>query len=108
MCDARLERHPLLLVVDRIYRNVATLGPLFLFQGSVAAILAVLNAALRRTGLLLLSVLFLASTIGGFIIATTVGLFGFTLHMITGCAVWSIVAEGSGVAALLVAATVTW
>ena len=90
------------------YRNVDTIGPLFLFQGSVAAALAVLDMAVRRVGLLLFSALFMASTIGGFILATTVGLFGFALHEITAWAVWSVVAEAIGAAVLSAAVGISW
>lgn len=93
---------------DIAYRDVATLGPLFLFQGSAAASLAVLDAVTRRVPALVLSALFLVSTIGGFVLATTVGLFGFTLHEITGWAVGSVVAEALGTLLLLGASTLAW
>jgi len=89
------------------YRDVATIGPLFLFQGSLAVALAVLCLVTRATLVIIVSAVLLASTIGGFVIATTAGLFGFSLHEVTGWAVWSLVAEGLGFSAFGAATLLT-
>jgi hypothetical protein len=89
------------------YRNVRTIGPLFLFQGSMAGLAAVLDLSIRKVAFLLFSALFLVLTIGGFVIATTAGLFGFTLHTTTGWAVGSLISEGCGTVAFGLAAALT-
>lgn len=59
------------------YRDIATIGPLFLAQSIGGFVLAALIAASRRLLPTLAGALFLASTIGGFVWSAEWGLFGF-------------------------------
>ena len=89
---------------DIAYRHIATLGPLFLVQAAAAIVLAVVLATTRR-GLFLVGALgLMAGTIVGFILVTTVGLFGFTLHDITGWADGAVATETGAIVVLLGAA----
>jgi hypothetical protein len=90
------------------YRHIATLGPLFLVQAAAALLLAVLLATLRRGLVLLAALSLMAGTIVGFILVTTVGLFGFTLTVITGWADLALATEAAAVALLLGAAPLLW
>jgi hypothetical protein len=64
---------------DIAYRHVATLGPLFLVQAVAALVAAVVLGATRLVVVMLGSVLLMLGTVGGFVLADTVGLFGFKL-----------------------------
>jgi hypothetical protein len=90
------------------YRHVATLGPLFLVQAVAAFVLAVVLAASRRGVFLVAGIGLMAGTIVGFILVTTVGLFGFTLKTITGWADLALAAEAGAIVALLVGARLLW
>jgi hypothetical protein len=93
---------------DIAYRHIATLGPLFLVQ-AVAAIVLAVAVATTRQGLFLVAALgLMAGTIIGFILVTTVGLFGFTLHLITGWADLALATETAAIVLLLVAAVFSW
>jgi hypothetical protein len=59
------------------YRDIATIGPLFLAQSISGFVLAALIATTRRFLPALAGALFLAATIGGFVWSTEWGLFGF-------------------------------
>jgi hypothetical protein len=85
------------------YRHVATLGPLFLVQAVACIVLAVALAAIRRGVLLVAAVALMAGTIIGFILVTTVGLFGFTLHFISGWADLALATESAVIALALIA-----
>jgi hypothetical protein len=93
---------------DIAYRHVATLGPLFLAQTATAFVGAVILAVTRSVVVMVGAALFLVSTIGGFILAATVGLFGFTLPVVTVWAYLSLGAEalGAAILALLVSRAV--
>jgi hypothetical protein len=71
---------------DIAYRHVATLGPLFLVQAVAALVAAVALAATRWPIVAAGSALLMAGTVVGFVIAATVGLFGFKLPSVTGWA----------------------
>ncbi len=90
---------------DIAYRDVATLGPLFLVQAIAGLILGVALALWRRAVLALAALGLMAGTIVGFILVVTVGLFGFKLHDITGWAVLALVVEGL---AVVLSATAVW
>lgn len=93
---------------DIAYRHVATLGPLFLVQGAATIVVAA-GLAVFRTGVLILAGLGLVvGTLIGFILVLNVGLFGFTLHTVTGWAVLSTVVESAAVVVLLVVAVLLW
>lgn len=59
------------------YRQIATIGPLFLFQFVGAIAIALLAVVTRRMFATILGALFAISTIAGFILSCSVGLFGF-------------------------------
>ena len=60
------------------YRHIPTIGPLFLLQVVAGFALAVCLAALRRVWIAVVTFGFVCSTVGGFLLSVTVGLFGFT------------------------------
>ncbi len=90
---------------DIAYRHVATLGPLFIVQGVVAIVLAVLLAVGRRFFLVLSGLALMAGTIVGFVLVLTTGLFGFKLGSISGVAYDTLAAE---IAAIVVLAGAGW
>jgi len=59
------------------YRAIPTIGPLFLFQAIAGIVLAVAVAVVRRVWTVAVAFVFVASTIGGFVLSVNVGLFGF-------------------------------
>jgi hypothetical protein len=89
---------------DIAYRHVATLGPLFLVQAVAALVLAVVLVATRVVAVALVCIVLMLGTVGGFILADTVGIFGFTLPAVTGWADEALITEG--LSALLLAALV--
>jgi hypothetical protein len=90
------------------YRHVATLGPLFLVQAVAALVLAASLPTARRGFLLLAALGLMAGTMVGFILVTTVGLFGFTLTTVTGWAVAALATEVGAIVTLTVATSVLW
>jgi hypothetical protein len=89
---------------DIAYRHVATLGPLFLVQTIACFVGAVVLVVTRLVIVMVGSVLLMLGTIVGFILAATVGLFGFTLPEVTSYADVALITEA--VSALLLAAVV--
>jgi hypothetical protein len=71
---------------DIAYRHVATLGPLFLLQAISAIVLAVAVLATRHILAVAAGLALAAGTIVGFILARTVGIFGFKLTFSSGLA----------------------
>jgi hypothetical protein len=71
---------------DIAYRHVATLGSLFLVQAVAAIVGAVVLATTRWVFVAVGSALLMGGTVVGFVIAATVGLFGFKLPEVTGWA----------------------
>jgi hypothetical protein len=71
---------------DIAYRHVATLGPLFLVQAVAAIAGAVVLAGTRWVFVAIGSSLLMIGTVVGFVVAATVGLFGFKLPEVTGWA----------------------
>ena len=59
------------------YRAVPTIGPLFLGQGIVGCVLAVLMVAFRRAALSAAAAVYNALSIGGLVISINIGLFGY-------------------------------
>jgi hypothetical protein len=100
VCSALIHIH----LWDIAYRHVATLGPLFLVQAVAALVLAVVLVATRLVVVALGCVALMLGTVVGFVLADTVGLFGFTLPVVTGWAYEALVAEV--VSSLLLAALV--
>jgi hypothetical protein len=85
------------------YRNIPTIGPLFLAQAIVALLVSIVLVATRRLGSALLGAGFLASTAGGLFVSDTVGLFGFHDGFNAPWAGASLLVEGIGIAVLTVA-----
>jgi hypothetical protein len=89
---------------DIAYRHVATLGPLFLVQAVSAILIAVAILATRHVLAVAAGLALAAGTIAGFILARTVGIFGFTLTFSSGLANTVLVIEI--VAVIMLAITV--
>ena len=83
---------------DDGYKDVDTIGPAFLLNAIGGAVIAVLLIAWAHWLPALLALGFGASTLGGFILSTTVGLFGLEESW-EGWYVWT--AAGSEVAAIV-------
>jgi hypothetical protein len=83
------------------YKHLSTIGPLFLLQAIAGFALALLVAVLRRLVPALAGIVFLASTIGGFIISVNVGLFGFKDSLQVPFAHLSLIVESVGIAVLI-------
>jgi hypothetical protein len=71
---------------DIAYRHVKTLDQLFLVQVVAALVLAVALLVSRRLLVVLASLLLMAGTIVGFLLARSVGIFGFKLTFSSGLA----------------------
>ena len=78
---------------DIAYRHVATLGPLFMVQAVAALVLGVVLVVTRVVVVALGCVALMVGTTVGFVLADTVGIFGFKLPVVTGWAYESLVAE---------------
>jgi hypothetical protein len=78
---------------DIAYRHVATLGPLFLVQAVAALVLAVVLVVTRVVAAALACILLMLGTVVGFVLAASVGIFGFTLPVITAWAYEALAAE---------------
>jgi hypothetical protein len=90
------------------YRHVATLGPLFLVQAVAALVGAVVLAVLRWNVVAIGCIALMLGTVVGFLLADTVGIFGFKLPVVTAWAYESLVAEVLSAAVLLVLVIRSW
>jgi hypothetical protein len=90
---------------DIAYRHVKTLDVLFLVQVIAAWLGAVALLATRRLIVVAASLLLMAGTIVGFILARTVGIFGFKLTFSSGLANTVLVIE---IAAVVLLAVTGW
>ncbi len=86
------------------YKNIATIGPLFLTQSVVAMVLAVVVAVTRRLGAVVVGAAFQMATLGGLLLSANVGLFGFHDGLDAPWAGTSLLVEGVGAAVLSAAA----
>ncbi len=86
-----------------VFRHTDVVGPAFMLNAVGGTVIAVLLVTWRHWIPLVLAVGFGASTLGAFLVAVTVGLFGVHEHW-TGWAVWT--AAASEVVAIVVAGTV--
>jgi hypothetical protein len=86
-----------------VFRHTDVVGPAFMLNAVGGTIIAVLLVTWRHWIPLVLGVGFGAATLGAFVIAVTVGLFGVHEHW-TGWAVWT--AAASEVVAIVAAGTV--
>lgn len=84
------------------YRNVGTLNVLFPVQTAAAVVLAVLLLVTRRLIVAAAAVLLMAGTIVGFILARTVGIFGFKLTVFSSEAVAVLIIEAVAIVLLAV------
>jgi hypothetical protein len=90
------------------YRHVATLGPLFLVQAVAALVLAVVLVLARVVVVALACMALMVGTLVGLILAATVGIFGFTLHIVTAWAYEALGAELLSTVALGVLVLRSW
>ena len=86
-----------------VFRHTAVVGPAFMLNAVGGAVIAVLLVMWRHWIPLVLAIGFGACTLGAFVIAATVGLFGVHEYW-TGWAVWT--AAASEVVAIVAAGTV--
>jgi len=84
------------------YRHVKTLDQLFLVQVIAAIVLAIVLVVTRHLLAVASSLLLMAGTIVGFILARTVGIFGFKLPYSTGLANTVLIIEVAAVVLLAV------
>jgi hypothetical protein len=84
---------------DIAYRHVATLGRLFLVQAAAALVSAVVLVVARVVVVALACMALMVGTVVGFILAASVGIFGFTLQIVTA---WAYGALGTELLSALV------
>ncbi len=88
------------------YRQIATIGPLFLAQAIAGIVIALVVAISRHFILALAGALFAAGTIAGLIVSVEVGLFGFKDSFSAPYATVSLVIEAAAFAVLVAAALI--
>lgn len=88
------------------YKDVPTVGPLFLIQGIVTIILGLLIVASRRVVVLLAGAGLLVASVVALVLAIEVGLFGFKDSWLAPYAKTSFIEEIAGAVLLLAAAVV--
>lgn len=84
------------------YRHVKTLDQLFLVQVIAAIVLAIVLVVTRHLLAVVASLLLMAGTIVGFILARTVGIFGFKLPYSSGLANTVLIIEAAAIVLLAV------
>ena len=104
LCSGSIHIH----LWDIAYRHVATLGPLFLVQAVAALVFAVVLVVTRVVAVALACMALMLGTLVGFILADTVGLFGFTLPVVTGWAYEALVTELASAVVLAVLVVRSW
>jgi hypothetical protein len=82
---------------DIAYRHVKVLDVLFLVQAALTLVVVVVLLATRHLLVVLGATLLMAGTIAGFILARTVGIFGFHLTFSSGLAYTVLIIEGAAV-----------
>ena len=87
---------------DIAYRHVKTLDQLFLVQVAACLVLAIALLATRHLLVVAAAWLLMAGTIVGFILARSVGIFGFKLNITTGLANTVLIIEIAGVIMLAI------
>lgn len=88
------------------YRDIPTIGPLFLIQGITAIVIGLLVISSRRLGAVLVGAGLLVVSVGALVIDVEVGMFGFKDSWAVPYAKTTLYEEILGAAALLVAAGV--
>jgi hypothetical protein len=86
---------------DIAYRDVKTLGVLFRLQAAACVIAAVVLLATRHIVVIAGAALLMAGTIVGFVLARTVGIFGFHLTFSSGLAYTVLIIEAAAVVMLV-------
>jgi hypothetical protein len=90
---------------DIAYRHVKTLDTLFLVQVALCLLAAIAVLAFRRVIVVLAAALLMAGTIVGFVLARSVGIFGFHLTFSSGLAYTVLVIE---IAAVILLGITAW
>jgi hypothetical protein len=85
------------------YRQIPTIGPLFLLQAIAGIAVAVLVAVSRHFVVALGGAIFAASTIGGLIVSVEFGLFGFQDSFSAPYATMSLIVEAAAFVVLVAA-----
>jgi hypothetical protein len=85
------------------YRDIPTIGPLFLIQGIAAILMGLIVIVSRQAGVLLVAVVLLAASVAALVLAVEVGLFGFKDSWLAPYAWTTFYEETAGGAALLAA-----
>jgi hypothetical protein len=88
------------------YRDIPTIGPLFLVQGIAAILIGLLVVVSRRVGALLAGAGLLIVSVAALVIDVEVGLFGFKDSWVVPYATTTLYVEIVGAALLLAAAAV--
>jgi hypothetical protein len=88
------------------YRNIPTVGPLFLLQGISGFLLAAILLLSRRLLVIVTAAGFMIATIGGLLLSVYLGLFGFMETLAAPYAGVSLGVEASGAVVLTVAGIV--
>ncbi|HWE69536.1 MAG TPA: hypothetical protein VG205_04190 [Acidimicrobiales bacterium] len=86
------------------YRQIPTIGPLFLLQAMAGLVVAAAIAASRHYLMAVIGAGFVAGTIAGLVVSVEVGLFGFQDSFRAPYATSSLILEGAAVAVLATAA----
>lgn len=88
------------------YKDISVVGPLFLIQGVVAIVIALVMVALRWLALLAAGAVTLAATAVGLLLSVHISLFGYQENMSVPYAELSLGVEFGGAAVLVLAAAV--
>lgn len=88
------------------YRNIPTIGPLFLLQGIAGALLGLLLVLWRRLLVVVAGAGFMVATISGLLVSVKFGLFGFMDTLRAPYAGLSVVLESVGIAVLSIVGVV--
>ena len=93
---------------DIAYRHVKTLDVLFLVQVALCLLAALALLVTRHLLVVLGAMVLMAGTIVGFLLARTVGIFGFHLTFSSGLAYTVLAVEAAGVVTLAVTGWLLW
>ena len=93
---------------DIAYRHVKTLDVLFLVQVALCLLAALILLVTRHLLVVLGAAVLMAGTIVGFLLARSVGIFGFRLTFSSGLAYTVLVVEAAGVVMLALTGWLQW
>jgi hypothetical protein len=93
---------------DIAYKDVGTLDVLFLVQTALCLLTALALLITRHVLVALGAAALMAGTMVGFVLARTVGIFGFKLTFSSGLAWTVLTVEAAGVIFLLLTASLLW